>query len=140
MSRDDLGRFAALLRSALHNDLNRNVRAIAEEAGEVLGAYNKMTDGRTDKPRTAGDIMHEMAQTIGMCFVTALDLGYSPEELLARTERFMHEKAGKTGIEYYSYEHTARPLDGHDDLFRCSCGEVFASSSGFALCPQREAG
>src|SRR5215471_7325782 len=106
----DLVRFASDLRDALRNDLNRDVRAIAEEAGEVLGEYNKMTDGRTDKPKTADDIVHEMAQTIGMCFVTALELGHSPMTLLARVEQFMYEKARKIGVEHYSYEHTARPL------------------------------
>jgi hypothetical protein len=32
--------------------------------------------------------------------------------------------------------HRVRPLDGHDDTWRCACGEVFVSESGFAICPR----
>lgn len=33
-------------------------------------------------------------------------------------------------------EHKVKPLDAHDDLWKCSCGETFSSAHGFAVCPQ----
>ncbi len=32
-------------------------------------------------------------------------------------------------------EHAVRPLNDHDDLFRCSCGETFRCEAGFAKGP-----
>lgn len=34
-----------------------------------------------------------------------------------------------------SSAHTVKPLDAHDGTWRCSCGEVFISDTGFARCP-----
>jgi hypothetical protein len=82
--------------------LERYIRAISEEAGEVSGAYNKWTDRRTDKPKGPDDVMHEMAQTIGCCFLAALHLGHDPAELLERTHRFMRDKAAGLGTEAYT--------------------------------------
>jgi hypothetical protein len=31
--------------------------------------------------------------------------------------------------------HYVFPLDAYEDAFRCSCGQVFKSASGFARCP-----
>lgn len=107
-----LARSTRLLDPALRRDfgitdpVNRYARAVAEEGGEVLGAYNKMDDGRTDKPKDPGDIMHEMAQVIGCCFLLALNLGFTPEQLLQRTDRFLTEKRLGLGDEGYSVRST----------------------------------
>jgi len=94
--------------------LHRYVDAIAEEAGEVMGAYNKWQDGRTDKPKGPDDIMAEMAQVIGCCFLAALHLGHNPAELLERTHRFMRDKAAGVNGEGY----TLQPAEG--GYGRCS--------------------
>ena len=86
----------------IQDPVNRYARAVAEEGGEVLGAYNKWQDKRTDKPKGPDDIMHEMAQVIGCCFLVALHLGCTPEELLERTHRFMEDKRRNTGDETYA--------------------------------------
>ena len=119
LSKDDavnllqkLARSTRLLDPVLRRDFGfqdpaeRYVRAIAEEAGEVAGAYNKWQDGRTDKPKTPDDIAHEMAQVIGCCFLLALQLGYTPEELLARADRFLTGKRLNAGDESYSVRGT----------------------------------
>lgn len=33
--------------------------------------------------------------------------------------------------------HTTKPLDAYENVFRCSCGEVFRST-GYAYCPKME--
>lgn len=68
-------------------------RAIAEEAGEVVGAYNKWTDRKVSKPKTRGDVFEEMTQLMGCIFAAASRLGYSSDDLLKATEEFMAAKA-----------------------------------------------
>jgi phosphoribosyl-ATP pyrophosphohydrolase len=78
---------------ALEQPIERYVRAVAEEAGEVVGAFNKWTDGRTDKEKGPKDIIQEMAQLIGCCFLVMRKLGFYPTDLLKDVNSFMAEKA-----------------------------------------------
>lgn len=32
--------------------------------------------------------------------------------------------------------HYVTPVDSYEGVFRCACGEVFESDSGFAVCPK----
>jgi hypothetical protein len=34
-----------------------------------------------------------------------------------------------------STSHVVKPLDAHEDTWRCSCGTIFISETGFAICP-----
>lgn len=34
--------------------------------------------------------------------------------------------------------HRVAPLDAYPDSWRCSCGEIFRSESGFSVCPDAE--
>lgn len=100
---NNLSRHTELLDEALDNPMERYVRAIAEEAGEVVGAFNKMTDGRTDKPKSREDVIHEMAQLIACCFLLSNKLGFDPFRLLLRADKFLVDKAHKiNGEEYYT--------------------------------------
>lgn len=67
-------------------------RAISEEAGEVVGAFNKWEDGNTLKPKGPADILEESGQLLG-CLVAAMGrLGFSFEDLLSETDRFLVTK------------------------------------------------
>ena len=76
-------------------DTERWIRAIGEEAGEIIGAYNKWTDGNKTKPKNVGDVLEEMAQTLGCIFATALQLGTGPLELLDDMNYFLEKKAAQ---------------------------------------------
>jgi hypothetical protein len=68
-------------------------RAISEEAGEVVGAFNKWQDGNTLKPRGPADVLEESGQLLG-CLVAAMGrLGFSFGDLLGETDRFLVAKA-----------------------------------------------
>lgn len=86
---DDVRALSAVMR---HGGTERCVLGIAEEAGEVVGAYNKWAGRRVDKPKTTEDILTEMGQLIGMVYVTALRLGYGPVTVDAYTESFLKAK------------------------------------------------
>jgi hypothetical protein len=34
--------------------------------------------------------------------------------------------------------HKVFPVDSYEDTFKCECGEVFRSSSGYAICPMEK--
>jgi len=70
----------------------RWVRAVAEEAGEVVGAFNKWHDGYLAKPRTKEDVLAEMAQLQACLLILARKLGTSADELLAMTDEFLAVK------------------------------------------------
>lgn len=82
----------ANLDTVLRSSLDRYIRGIGEETGEVIGAYNKWTDGRTDKPHTSGDIIEEISQLIACCFLAAYKMGYSPSTVLLTTRNFINRK------------------------------------------------
>jgi len=71
----------------------RWIRAIGEEAGEVIGAFNKWDDGYTHKPKTREDVLEEMAQLTGCVFFTAYRLGVPFADFLTMTDDFLAAKA-----------------------------------------------
>jgi phosphoribosyl-ATP pyrophosphohydrolase len=80
--------------SLLHDrTAERWFRAVSEEAGEVVGAFNKWQDGNTRKPKGPADILEESGQLL-MCLVASLGrIGYSLHDLLEETDRFAVVKA-----------------------------------------------
>lgn len=70
----------------------RWIRAIAEEAGEVVGAFNKWQDGNKRKPKCRADVIEEMAQLMGCVYYTAHKLGVPYSELLEQVDGFMAAK------------------------------------------------
>lgn len=60
------------------------------------------------------DIMAEMAQVIGCCFLAALHLGHNPAEMLERTHRFMRDKTANTGAETYAVTSCAHEPEGRE--------------------------
>lgn len=75
------------------HDTARWMLAIAEEAGEVVGAYNKWHGGYS--PKTREDVLEEMSQLAACLFAAAACLETPPAGLLRRTCRFMAAKAGE---------------------------------------------
>jgi hypothetical protein len=82
--------------SLLHNrPAERWFRAVAEEAGEVMGAFNKWQDGNVRKPKGPADILEESGQLLA-CLIASLGrIGYSLHDLLEETDRFV---VGKTAM------------------------------------------
>lgn len=68
--------------------------ALAEEAGEVVGAFNKM-DYTGSKHRTEADVLEEMGQLLGCMIVCAQRIGFSWEDLQKATGEFLQGKAGE---------------------------------------------
>lgn len=66
--------------------------AIAEEAGEVIGAFNKWHNGYKTTPKTREDVLEEMSQLTACLFLTASRLQVNPAELLDMTGGFMAAK------------------------------------------------
>ena len=91
------------LNNALNEPTERFVRGIAEEAGEVVGAFNKWDDKRTDKPMTRNDILHEMSQLYGCILLVALHLGFNTADLYEKTLTFARDKAENIGEERYTH-------------------------------------
>lgn len=71
----------------------RWIRAIAEEAGEVVGAYNKWADGNTVKPKTQANVIEEMVQLYAVVLMTASALGVHPDRMECEAEAFLMKKA-----------------------------------------------
>lgn len=78
-----------LLHAAHGSSTDRYIRGIAEESGEVIGAYNKWMDGRTDKPKTREDVLEELSQLVGCCLLLSFELGLMPSKLLDQTREFI---------------------------------------------------
>ena len=57
------------------HDLQRWMLAIAEESGEVIGAFNKWHNGYTYNPKTQEDVLEEMTQLTACILATADKLG-----------------------------------------------------------------
>lgn len=81
-----------LEKTLAHRFAERWFRAVAEEAGEVVGAYNKWQDGNTRKPKTPDDILIESGQLLGCLVISLGKLGFSPADLLEETDRFLVTK------------------------------------------------
>lgn len=81
---------------ALYPYLNRAdwriIGAVTEEAGEVQGAYNKMMDGREDKPKNEDDIIQETTQLLACCLIVGKHYGYGIESMMRSARRFMVTK------------------------------------------------
>jgi phosphoribosyl-ATP pyrophosphohydrolase len=73
-------------------------RAVAEEAGEVVGAYNKM-DYTGAKRRTREDVLEESGQLLGCMIVCLQRLGFSWDDLEASAGEFMINKAAQIRAE-----------------------------------------
>jgi NTP pyrophosphatase (non-canonical NTP hydrolase) len=71
----------------------RWIRAVAEEAGEVVGAYNKLTDGNKVKPKTVSDVIEELVQLYAVILMTADALGVHPDRMEVEAETFLMRKA-----------------------------------------------
>jgi NTP pyrophosphatase (non-canonical NTP hydrolase) len=82
----------------------RWARAVAEEAGEVVGAFNKLTDRRVDKLKRKVDVENEIAQTIACALALAHEMGFSPVIVLNDTIEFMKAKIDRTGDAHYEVE------------------------------------
>jgi hypothetical protein len=72
--------------------LYRYITAVSEEAGEVSGSFNKWMDGRTDKPKTADDILEETAQLIACALLLGMQLGVPVDGLISRVVLFAQSK------------------------------------------------
>lgn len=70
----------------------RFIAMLTEEAGEVQGAYNKMVDGNIRKPKTREDVVEELAQLTGCCFLAAKNLGLKTDEILSQADFFLQGK------------------------------------------------
>jgi NTP pyrophosphatase (non-canonical NTP hydrolase) len=91
-------------------DDERWVRAVAEEAGEVLGAFNKWHDGNRLKPRTRQDVLEEIAQLLACTFILAAKLGVSVDDLLELADQFMARKVRQIRLI------RAHPAAGQEEL------------------------
>ena len=69
-------------------------RAVAEEAGEVVGAFNKM-DYAGEKHRTPDDVLEEAGQLLGCMIVCMQRLGFSWDQLQVSASEFMASKAAQ---------------------------------------------
>ena len=80
----------------LYPNLNRAnwrvIAAVTEEAGEVQGAYNKMMDGRKDKPKTENDVIAETMQLIACCLIVGKHYGLSVDYMMNGAKNFMSIK------------------------------------------------
>lgn len=65
---------------------------IAEEAGEVVGAFNKWHYAHKTKVRTRDDVLEELAQLHGVVLCVADELGVPHDEFLKMTEDFLISK------------------------------------------------
>lgn len=74
------------------HDLGRWMLAIAEEAGEVIGAFNKWHSGYRTTPKTREDVLEEMCQLIACLLTTGDRLGVPPAEMLDMTGDFFLRK------------------------------------------------
>ncbi len=76
-------------------------RAVAEEAGETIGAFNKLERGGTSiKQRTPEDVLGEAAQLVGDLFVAMMKLGFPPDAVLQAADEFMVSKAAEIRNHY----------------------------------------
>jgi len=70
----------------------RLIGSLTEEAGEVQGAFNKMMDGHRSKPKTIDDVIGELIQLTGNCFLVARHYGIDVETLLREAAKFLDDK------------------------------------------------
>lgn len=88
-----LGVNTAALDAVFQGTPIRYMLGIAEECGEVIGAYNKYSGRRTDKPKNKYQIAGEMAQLIGCIFLAANNMGFSVQYMLDQTNEWLSAKA-----------------------------------------------
>jgi hypothetical protein len=98
--------------------------------------------GPADVFHLASEVAGLSVRTVGMA-ADAADLGSAEltdalghlGERLASHAQVLTRLAGTTMA-----AHKVFPLDAHEDTWRCSCGTVFASPAGPAICPGQEGG
>lgn len=74
-------------------DTERWIRAVAEEAGEVVGAFNKWHDGNKIKPKSLADVVEEMVQLYSVLLLAASKLGVHHQRMEMEAEAFLNHKA-----------------------------------------------
>lgn len=97
LSTGTLDELVEALDATLKQSAERYLRGVAEEAGEVMGAYNKMVDGREDKPKDTEDILQEMAQLITCCLLAARKFDYGTYKVMTAVSEFVTDKARENG-------------------------------------------
>lgn len=70
----------------------RVISMLTEEAGEVQGAFNKMMDGNKRKPKTQADVIEELVQLTGCCFLAASYYDIPVENLMYSAGLFLDDK------------------------------------------------
>jgi len=70
----------------------RAVGMLTEEAGEVSGAFNKWMDGNKRKPKTEDDVLLELVQLTGCCFLVADKLHVEVDAMLELAAKFLDDK------------------------------------------------
>lgn len=93
LSTGTLDELVADLDAVLDQPIERYLRGIAEEAGEAVGAYNKMVDMRTDKPKERYDVLEEISQLIACCLLAARKLDYDTYDVMTAVSEFVTKKA-----------------------------------------------
>jgi len=73
----------------------RIIGMLTEEAGEVQGAFNKWMDGNKGKPKTRDDVIEELVQLTGNCFLAADYYGLTIESIMLEAACFFREKAAQ---------------------------------------------
>lgn len=87
----------------------RVISMLTEEAGEVQGAFNKWKDGNRRKPKTQADVIEELVQLTGCCFIAAAQYGFSVEDLLWEASCFVREKSAQIIADEWSPEDQVDP-------------------------------
>lgn len=82
----------------------RVISMLTEEAGEVQGAFNKWQDGNKRKPKTEADVVEELVQLAGCCFIAGQYYGFDVEELEAKATSFLREKITQIRVDGWTPE------------------------------------
>lgn len=82
----------------------RVIAMLTEEAGEVQGAFNKWQDGNKSKPRSEADVIEELVQLTGCCFLAGQYYGIDVEELAANATGFLNEKIKQIRVDGWTPE------------------------------------
>jgi hypothetical protein len=80
----------------------RIISMLTEEAGEVQGAFNKWQDGNKRKPKAEKDVIEELVQLTGCCFVAARNYGLNVEDLMLEATCFLREKVAQIRADGWS--------------------------------------
>ena len=79
----------------LNRESWRVISMLTEEAGEVQGAFNKWMDGNKRKPKTEADVIEELVQLTGCCFLAGKHYDIPVENLMLSAAVFLREKTAQ---------------------------------------------